>query len=99
MLLGAKGTSRDLPKAGCAAAVNSITAASIHQRALLNLLLRPYGEAKVAELFGRSDKTIQLHQAQRVGYFQHPLTTGAEWKDPMFPTITFPHFHVSMVTS
>lgn len=40
MLLGAKGTSRNLPKAGCVLALNLITAASINQQALLNLLLQ-----------------------------------------------------------
>lgn len=40
MLLGAKGTSRNLPTAGCVLALNLITATSINQRALLNLLVR-----------------------------------------------------------
>lgn len=39
MLLGAKGTSRNRPKAGCFLALNLITATSINQWALLNLLL------------------------------------------------------------
>lgn len=54
MLLGAKETSRNLPEAGCALALNSITAASINQRALLNLLLWLDRGARSLELFGRS---------------------------------------------
>lgn len=72
MLLGAKGTSRNLPKAGCALALNLITAARINQRVLLNLLLQLEGGGQVSRVIQElwpqvRDETLQLHQAHRVG--------------------------------
>lgn len=49
MLLGRKGTSRNLPMAGCALALNLIRAARINQQVLFNLLLCLDREAKFLE--------------------------------------------------
>ena len=73
MLLGGKGTSRNLPESGCASALNLITAAGINQQVLLNLLLRLDRGGQVSRVVREiwpqvRDKATQLHLARRAGY-------------------------------
>lgn len=79
MLLGAKGTSRNLPKTGCALALNLIIVSSMKQQALLNLLLQLDKEGQVCrvELFRRSGHRSETKLPSYIG-----PTSG------LFPTST-----------